>query len=91
MPDSTIELKPMPIVHTVQVLGYDEQGQPWPLATIHIDLAGKIAFHGNAGKAYSPLLSATKKASVRIAHEAVNAHLREKNPPTEEGSEGHAA
>ena len=83
MTDSSLELKPMPIVHTVQVLGYDEQGQPWPLATIHIDLAGKIAFHGAAGKAYAPLLAATKKASVRIAHETVNAHLREKN---EEGT-----
>lgn len=82
MPTSSLELKPMPIVHTVQVLGYDEQGQPWPLATIHIDLAGKIAFHGEHAKAYAPLLTATKKASVRIAHDAVNAHLREKNEPS---------
>lgn len=73
----TTDPKPMPLVHSVQVLRYDEQGQPWPVATIHQDAAGKIAFAGDASKAYAPLLNATRKAGVKIAHQSLNEALKE--------------
>jgi hypothetical protein len=71
------ELKPMPLVTTVQVLRYDAQGAPWPVATTHIDAAGKVSLIGDAAKSYEWLLRATKKAAARIAHQSVVDAMRE--------------
>lgn len=73
----TPDLKPMPLVSTVQVLRYDAEGQPWPVATIHIDAANKVAFTGDASKAYAPLLTAAKKAASRLAHQGIAEALQE--------------
>lgn len=67
----TPDLKPMPLVSTVQVLRYNAEGQPWPVATIHIDAANKVALTGDAFKAYAPLLTAAKKAASRLAHQGI--------------------
>lgn len=74
---SSDDLKPMPLVNSVQVLRYDAQGQPWPVATIHIDAAGKIAFIGDASKAYAPLLNAARKAGIRLAQQSINQAMQE--------------
>lgn len=69
--------KQIPLVSTVQVLRYDTDGQPWPVATIHIDAAGKVSLSGDASTSYAPLLTATKKAGMRLAHQNITEALQE--------------
>lgn len=76
--------KQIPIVSCVQVLRYDEDGQPWPVATIHIDAAGKVSLSGDTSKSYAPLLTATKKAAVRLAHQSITEALQEARKLKEE-------
>lgn len=81
-----LQSKPVPLSQGVLVVRFDDQGQPWPVATIHIDQAGKIAFTGDSGKAYAALLNATKKCASRLATQGVKEALREshnlRNNPT---------
>lgn len=86
----SIELKPVPIVAAVQMLRYrpnPETGvpEPWPVATCEIDRAGRIAFRGDAGTAYEPLLRATKKSGSLLAHQTIAQALSETREPKEEG------
>ena len=88
MPD--IELKPVPLVAAVQVLRYRPNHQtsvlePWPVATCEIDQAGRIHFRGDAGKAYEPLLRATKKSGALLAHQSIAEALSETRELKEEG------
>jgi hypothetical protein len=81
MSEST-ETKPMPPAAAVQVLRYRPNAQtgvlePWPVATIEIDQAGKIVFRGDAGKAYEPLLRAARKAGMRLADQSIREALLE--------------
>lgn len=74
-PQMTTE-KPIPLVATVQVLRWrpnpsTQVPEPWPVATIEIDAAGRIGFSGDAGVAYEPLLRATQKAASRLAQQTV--------------------
>ena len=78
----SLESKPIPLVAAVQVLRYRPNSdtgilEPWPVATIEIDMAGRMAFRGDAGKAYEPLLRATQKAGVKLAHQGVAEALQE--------------
>lgn len=64
---SNLDLKDIPIIDAVQVLRYrtnPETGvlEPWPVATCEIDRAGRVIWRGDAGRAYEPLLRATKKS-----------------------------
>jgi len=68
----TEDLKPMPPVALVQVMRYRLNAQtqvlePWPVASIRIDAAGRIEFIGDASKAYEPLLRAARKAGAKLA------------------------
>lgn len=88
-PDS-IELKPVPLAAAVQVLRYrpnPDTGvlEPWPVATCEIDQAGRIAFRGDAGKAYEPLLRATKKSAALLAHQTIAEALSETRELKKEG------
>lgn len=88
MPD--IELKPVPLVAAVQVLRYRPNPttgvlEPWPVATCEIDQAGRIAFRGDAGKAYEPLIRATKKSGQLLAHQSIAEALSETRELKEEG------
>ncbi len=88
MPD--IELKPVPLVAAVQVLRYRPNPQtgvlePWPVATCEIDQANRIAFRGDAAKAYEPLLRATKKSGALLAHQSIAEALSETRQLQEEG------
>lgn len=85
MPDS----KPIPLAAVVQVMRYRPNpdtgiSEPWPVATIEIDMAGRIAFRGDAGKAYEPLLRATQKAGIKLAEQGVAEALREARELQEE-------
>lgn len=85
------ELKPMPPAAVVQVIRYrknphSEDLEPWPVATIHIDLAGKIEFRGDAGQAFDPLLNATRRAATRIAHQGVREAIEEAKQLKEEAA-----
>lgn len=80
MPD--LELKPMPPFATVQVVRWrpnQETGvsEPWPVATVEIDQAGKIVFRGDAAKSYEPLLRATKRAAVKLAEQSIHEAVAE--------------
>jgi len=84
-----LESKPIPLVAAVQVLRYrpnPETGvlEPWPVATCEIDQAGRIAFRGDAGKAYEPLLRATKKSAVVLASQSISDALNEARELKEE-------
>lgn len=88
-PDSDFQLKPMPVIAAVQVLRYQpnpETGvlEPWPVATCEIDAAGRIAFRGDAGKAFEPLLRATKKSATLLASLGVAQALQEAQELKEE-------
>lgn len=66
--------KPIPLVATVQILRWrhtSTTSEPWPVATVEIDQAGRIAFRGDAGAAYEPLLRATQKTASRLAQQTV--------------------
>jgi hypothetical protein len=83
------ELKPMPPAAVVQVIRYRKNPhtddlEPWPVATIHIDLAGKIEFRGDAGRAFEPLLAAARRAALRIAHQGVIEAIEEAKKLKEE-------
>lgn len=77
-----LDSKPIPLVAAVQVLRYRPNLQthvlePWPVATIEMDQAGRIAFRGDASKAYEPLLRATRKAGVKLAEQSMAEALAE--------------
>lgn len=80
---SDTDSKPIPLVAAVQVLRYRPNAQtqvlePWPVATIEIDQAGRIAFRGDASKAYEPLLRATRKAGTKLAEQSMAEALAER-------------
>jgi hypothetical protein len=70
------ELKDMPPAAAVQVLRWKKnersgEMEPWPVATITIDVAGRIVFNGDASKAYETLLRATKKCAARLVDQTM--------------------
>jgi hypothetical protein len=78
----TLELKTMPLAAAVQVVRWRENAEtgvsePWPVATIDFDMAGKITFKGDASKAYEPLLRATQRAASKLAHQSVLEAVKE--------------
>jgi len=78
----SIELEAMPPVALVQVMRFRPNAQtqvlePWPVASIHIDAAGRIQFIGDASKAYEPLLRATHKAATKLARQSLQEALSE--------------
>lgn len=90
MTDSdNIQLKPVPVIAAVQVLRYKPNAdtgvlEPWPVATCEIDAAGRIAFRGDAGKAFEPLLRATKKSAALLASQSITEALQEAQKLKEE-------
>jgi hypothetical protein len=85
MPDS----KPIPLAAAVQVMRYRPNAdtgisEPWPVATIEIDMAGRIAFRGDAGNAYEPLLRAARKAGAKLAEQNIAEALQEARELKEE-------
>ena len=56
----------------VQVIKYDESGDPWPIATIDINEKGNAKFTGNAVDSYDALLFATKQTGMRKALQEIN-------------------
>lgn len=81
-PISDMELKPMPPVAAVQVMRWrknERTGEmdPWPVATVQIDAAGNITFIGDAGKAYEPLLRATKRCASRLVEQTIREAMAE--------------
>ncbi len=86
---SSDDLKPMPPAWAAQVLRYRPNAQtgepePWPVATIHCDQAGRIVFKGDAGKAYEPLLQAARKAGVKLVDQSLAAAMAEARQLREE-------
>lgn len=79
-----------PITHGVQVVEFNDKGEPWPIATIYIDAASRVQFSAEPGrptmiaasKAYGPLLTAAKKASVVIAKQNMLDALAKPEPLT---------
>lgn len=81
-PISDMELKPMPPVAAVQVMRWrknERTGEmdPWPVATVQIDAAGKITFIGDAGKAYEALLRACRKAAAKLVDQSMREAMEE--------------
>ncbi len=73
----------------VQVMRYRPNAdtgisEPWPVATIEIDMAGRIAFRGDAGNAYEPLLRAARKAGAKLAEQNIAEALQEARELKEE-------
>lgn len=62
----------------VQVIKYDESGDPWPIATIDINEKGKAKFAGNAIDSYDALLFATKLTGMRGACQEINQQINTK-------------
>lgn len=92
LPMSNLVLKDIPIIDAVQVLRYrtnPETGvlEPWPVATCEIDRAGRVIWRGDAGRAYEPLLRATKKAGAVLVHQTIAETLAEAESKKEAAGE----
>jgi len=77
-----LESKPMPLASAVQVVKWRANSttgamEPWPVATIEIDIAGKVTFKGDASKAYETLLRATRKAASRLVDQSIREAMHE--------------
>jgi hypothetical protein len=59
----------------VQVIKYDESGDPWPIATIQIDKKGNAKLIGSAIESYDALLIAAKQTAMRKAQEEIDQAL----------------
>lgn len=68
----------IPIAARVIVLRFDGRGEPWPVASIEIDAAGKRVFAGDAGKAYEPLVAAARKCGARLMDQGLREALLER-------------
>lgn len=69
-----IELKEMPLEFTVQVIRHRPNKdtkvlEPWPVATVTIDLAGRVVLAGQAGHAFAPLQQAFEKVITTLAQQ----------------------
>jgi hypothetical protein len=76
------ELKPMPMESAVQVIRWEIDKQTGErreviTATASIDVAGKITFNGNAGRAFEPLLRIARRCAARLVEQSLREAMQE--------------
>lgn len=70
--------KRMPLHSRVIVLRFDDRGEPWPVAAVDIDQAGRRVFAGDAGRAYEALVAAARKCGARLMDQSLREALLER-------------